>query len=41
MATKTELQQALALKKENPKLSTRDAVMQVRQSAPVQNAPVA
>jgi hypothetical protein len=32
MATKTELQQALALKKENPNLSTRDAVMQVKQT---------
>ena len=39
--TTTQLQQARALIKDNPSLSVRDAVMQVKQSAPVQNAPVA
>lgn len=37
MATQTELQQALALKKANRNMTVRDAVTQVRQTA---NAPV-
>lgn len=32
MATSTQLAQALALKKQNPNLSTRDAVLQTKQA---------
>lgn len=32
MATSTQLAQALALKKQNPNLTTRDAALQVKQA---------
>ena len=32
MATSTQLAQALALKKQNPNLTTRDAVLQTKQA---------
>lgn len=41
MATQTELQQALAIKKANPNMTVRDAVSQVKQTAPIANAPIA
>ena len=42
MPSSTELQQALALRKANPQLSVRDAVLQVaKPPAPIANAPVA
>ena len=41
MAKSTDLQQALALRKQNPNLTTADAVAQVRKSAVTPTAPVA